>query len=131
MMGQEHIRNIALLDNTNIAAIFEPDAAMRAAAAEFAPNAVFADSIDGLLALPDLSCLVITGPNCLHVAQLEQIAARRTLPILVEKCCHFFDLMRLTLQSDPVRVMASGEQTVNHLDEVYDGKPPTFGTTPM
>jgi len=40
----------------------------------------------------------------------------------VEKCCHFFDLMRLILKSDPVRVMASAGQEVNHLDEVYDGR---------
>ncbi len=39
---------------------------------------------------------------------------------LVEKCCHFFDLMRQTLPgARPVRVMASGSQDVNHLDEVY------------
>jgi len=43
---------------------------------------------------------------------------------LVEKCCHFFDLMRLTLKSDPVRVMASAGQMVNHLDETYDGEAP-------
>ena len=43
---------------------------------------------------------------------------------LVEKCCHFFDLMRLILQAEPVRVMASAGQSVNHLDEVYDGKTP-------
>lgn len=41
---------------------------------------------------------------------------------LVEKCCHFFDMMRLIAQADPVRVYASGGQDVNHLDEVYDGK---------
>ena len=40
----------------------------------------------------------------------------------VEKCCHFFDLMRLILKSDPVQVMASAGQEVNHLDEVYDGR---------
>ena len=40
----------------------------------------------------------------------------------VEKCCHFFDLMRLILKSDPVKVMASGGQVVNHLDEHYDGQ---------
>ena len=40
---------------------------------------------------------------------------------LVEKCCHFFDLMRLILQSNPIRVSASAGQMVNHLDEVYDG----------
>lgn len=27
---------------------------------------------------------------------------------LVEKCCHFFDLMRLIIKSEPVRVFASG-----------------------
>ncbi|MGA1030936.1 MAG: Gfo/Idh/MocA family protein [Ilumatobacteraceae bacterium] len=43
---------------------------------------------------------------------------------LVEKCCHFFDLMRLMLGSEPVRVYASGAQDVNHLDERYDGKVP-------
>ncbi len=42
---------------------------------------------------------------------------------LVEKCCHFFDLMNLLLDEKPTRVMASGAQDVNHLDEVYDGKP--------
>ncbi len=42
---------------------------------------------------------------------------------LVEKCCHFFDLMNLLLDERPTRVMASGAQDVNHLDEVYDGKP--------
>jgi myo-inositol 2-dehydrogenase / D-chiro-inositol 1-dehydrogenase len=39
---------------------------------------------------------------------------------LVEKCCHFFDLMNLAIGSTPVRVMASGGQDVNHLDEVYE-----------
>jgi len=43
---------------------------------------------------------------------------------LVEKCCHFFDLMRLTLQDEPARVLASAGQAVNHLDERYDGAVP-------
>ncbi len=42
----------------------------------------------------------------------------------VEKCCHFFDLMRLVLGSDPVRVMASGGQAVNHLEELYGNRTP-------
>ena len=41
---------------------------------------------------------------------------------LVEKCCHFFDLMRQIAGADPVRVYASGGQDVNHLEEVYDGR---------
>ena len=43
---------------------------------------------------------------------------------LVEKCCHFFDLMRLIAKSKPISVYASGAQDVNHLDEDYDGKKP-------
>ena len=43
---------------------------------------------------------------------------------LVEKCCHFFDLMRLIIQSNPLSVYASGSQDVNHLDEVYNEKKP-------
>jgi myo-inositol 2-dehydrogenase / D-chiro-inositol 1-dehydrogenase len=38
---------------------------------------------------------------------------------LVEKCCHFFDLMNLAVGTKPIRVMASGGQDVNHLDETY------------
>lgn len=41
---------------------------------------------------------------------------------LVEKTCHFFDLMNLVLQERPERVMASGAQDVNHLDEIVDGR---------
>lgn len=49
---------------------------------------------------------------------------RNTGGTLVEKCCHFFDIMRLIADSEPVRVQASGAQDVNHLDEVYDGEVP-------
>ncbi|MEQ8439192.1 MAG: Gfo/Idh/MocA family oxidoreductase [Ilumatobacter fluminis] len=43
---------------------------------------------------------------------------------LVEKTCHYFDLMNLVLRERPVRVMASGAQDVNHLDEEYGGRTP-------
>lgn len=43
---------------------------------------------------------------------------------LVEKCCHFFDLMNLLSGANPVRVYASGSQDVNHLDEEYAGEKP-------
>jgi myo-inositol 2-dehydrogenase / D-chiro-inositol 1-dehydrogenase len=49
---------------------------------------------------------------------------RNTGGTLVEKCCHFFDLMRYAAGADPVRVFASGGQDVNHLDESYGGEPP-------
>ncbi len=43
---------------------------------------------------------------------------------LVEKCCHYFDLMNHILDDRPVRVYASGGQDVNHLDESYEGARP-------
>jgi predicted dehydrogenase len=50
--------------------------------------------------------------------------SRNTGGTLVEKCCHFFDLMSHILASRPVRVYASAGQDVNHLDEEYDGERP-------
>lgn len=60
---------------------------------------------------------------------LEKVAdwnrfSARTGGTLVEKCCHFWDLMRLVLKSDPVSVYASGAMDVNHRDELYDGRTP-------
>lgn len=49
---------------------------------------------------------------------------RNTGGTMVEKCCHFFDLMRLIVQADPVRVYCSGAMDVNHLDESYQGERP-------
>jgi myo-inositol 2-dehydrogenase / D-chiro-inositol 1-dehydrogenase len=43
---------------------------------------------------------------------------------LVEKCCHYFNLMDHILREKPLRVFASGGQRVNHLDESYGGKVP-------
>lgn len=204
MMGQEHLRNIALLSDTDVVAIFEPDAKMRAQASLLVPECTMVRTIEELIAFSALDAIVITTPNYQHVAQLEQIAKTRTIPILcekpiytgpkdaarldqlrktygapiwvameyrymppiaaliaqaeavtggikmltirehrfaflekvgdwnrfntqsggtlVEKCCHFFDLMRVVLKSDPVQVMASGGQEVNHVDEFYDGQ---------
>jgi predicted dehydrogenase len=49
---------------------------------------------------------------------------RNTGGTLVEKCCHFFDLMNLAMGCEAVRVQASGGQDVNHLDESYHGETP-------
>ena len=205
MMGQEHLRNIGLLEGTNVSAIFEPDPEMAKVAKAIAPTAAMVGSVQELLAVRELDCVVIVSPNHLHVDQICEIAETRPLPLLVEKplftdpqdaarieqlqrdypcpiwvameyrymppvaaliekaqatggikmlsirehrfpfldkvghwnrfnrntggtfvekCCHFFDLMRLILQSDPVRITASGGQAVNHLDEIYDGQTP-------
>ena len=50
--------------------------------------------------------------------------ARNSGGTMVEKCCHFFDLMRLIVRSEAVRVYCSGAMDVNHLDERYGGERP-------
>lgn len=206
MMGQEHLRNLALVPGARVAALLEPDPAMAAAAAVLAPEAALCPTLEALLDRPDLQALVVASPNHLHVPQLESIAAHRPLPLLVEKplfvhpdeaprlaafrasypapvwvameyrympaiarflalleettggprmlsmrehrfpfldkvgqwnrfnrltggtlvekCCHFFDLMRLAMPSPPIRIMASGSQMVNHRDERLGGETP-------
>jgi len=49
---------------------------------------------------------------------------RNTGGTMVEKCCHFFDLMRLITQSEAIRVYCSGAMDVNHVDERYQGERP-------
>jgi len=41
---------------------------------------------------------------------------------LVEKCCHYFDLINLMAEGHPERVFASGGQAVNFLDFRQDGE---------
>jgi predicted dehydrogenase len=49
---------------------------------------------------------------------------RYTGGTLVEKCCHFFDLMRLLARSRPLRVYATAGAPHNHQDERHpDGVP--------
>jgi len=208
MMGQEHLRNMALLPDIEVAAIFEPDASMRSQSAALAPGAKQYASMEALLQHAALDALVITSPNHCHADQLRQIMATRALPLLVEKpvctrledvvalrqlarsaaapvwtameyrympaitrfvalsrtgeatgtsdmlairehrypflrkvgdwnrfnrntggtlvekCCHFFDLMRLVMQANPVRLFASGGQNHNHVEERYQGQQP-------
>ena len=208
MMGQEHLRNLALIDGARVVALVEPDAQMRARSLELVPGADCYDTLDQLLeSNTELDALVITTPNYQHADQLLQLFKRTTLPILVEKpivtsleqavavheaaakhpapvwvameyrymppvarfreqisagdlgdlkmlairehrfpflekvqdwnrfnhktggtlvekCCHFFDLMRLIVGGEAIRVYASTGQDANHLDETYDGKTP-------
>ncbi len=49
---------------------------------------------------------------------------RNTGGTMVEKCCHFFDLMRVIVGDKPVRIFCSGGADVNHRDERYDGVVP-------
>jgi predicted dehydrogenase len=50
--------------------------------------------------------------------------SRNTGGTLVEKCCHFFDLMRCVTGDEVVAVGASGGQALNHLDERHGGEVP-------
>ncbi len=50
--------------------------------------------------------------------------SRNTGGTMVEKCCHFFDLMRAIVGAEAVRVYCSGAMDVNHQDERYDGEKP-------
>jgi myo-inositol 2-dehydrogenase/D-chiro-inositol 1-dehydrogenase len=203
MMGQEHLRNIALLPGACVTRIFEPDDAMAQASLALAPGSQRAPSLAEVVQSAEVDCLLIASPNFRHAEQLRQIAELRTLPVLlekpactsleevralaalgagygapiwvameyrymppvarlveevhsaqhmgraamlsirehrfpflvkvgdwnrfnrytggtlVEKCCHFFDLMRHMTRSEPVRVYASASVAHNHLDERY------------
>ena len=208
MMGQEHLRNIALLPGASVTRIFEPDDTMAAGSLALAPGAQRVNSLADVVTAPDVDCLLIASPNFCHADQLREIAALRPLPVLlekpactsladvrdlaalgtsypapiwvameyrymppvarltdevhsaqhtgpvtmlsirehrfpflvkvgdwnrfnrytggtlVEKCCHFFDLMRHMTRSEPVRVYASAGVDHNHRDERYpDGTP--------
>ena len=206
MMAREHIANINLLTHGCVSAVYDPVTNLAETAAKLAGEAYVATSIKDLLAYKSLDAIVIVSPNYLHVAQLQEIATVRPLPVLcekplytdsadapiiaefartypaplwvameyrymppvaalieqaqqatggvkmltvrehrfpflskigdwnrfnaktggtlVEKCCHFFDLMRLILKDEPIRVMASAGQGFNHLDERYDEEAP-------
>ena len=69
MMGHEHLKNIKLLDGTNISAIFEPNSGMAQSALKLAPEASLVDNLEKLLEFPDLDCLVIASPNHCHLNQ--------------------------------------------------------------
>jgi myo-inositol 2-dehydrogenase/D-chiro-inositol 1-dehydrogenase len=203
MMGQEHLRNIALLPGASVTRIFEPDDGMAEGSLALAPGAQRVASLAEVVQSSDVDCLLIASPNFRHAEQLHAIAAMRQIPLLlekpactsleevvaladlgrhyrapiwvameyrymppvsrlaeevhgedntgpvtmlairehrfpflvkvgdwnrfnhytggtlVEKCCHFFDLMRHLTRSEPMRVFASASVAHNHLDEQY------------
>ena len=205
MMGQEHIRNIALLEGATVTAVADPDETMRMAAMTTAHAQGF-EAAEALIASDLCDALLIAAPNDLHAGLLRQVLATdlpvlvekplattsadcrallaeaegrrapvwvameyrymppmqrlmallgegvagqprmvsirehrfpflrkvgdwnrfnaRTGGTLIEKCCHFWDLMRLLLRSDPVRVYASGGGDVNHGAERYEAGVP-------
>lgn len=211
MMGQEHMRNIAMLDNTSISVIVEPDATMRESAAELARSlgsklTCVVESHTEVDWQTSTDAIVIVSPNHTHckllcellpldipilvekplcttmddLQRVESLLPKRTAPVwvameyrympptakfiadiasgrigqlqmlsirehrypfltkvddwnrfnlltggtMVEKCCHYFDLMCLITQSKPIRIYCSGAANFNHQDERYGGKAP-------
>lgn len=207
MMGCEHIRNLAAMDDVEITAVADPNEeprtwALKACGSRFSPR-VHEDYND-MLDADDVDALVVASPNYTHIDVMRDIfrtdkhvmlekpmsttledaleidsAAqthkgivwigleyryiatinaliqhlpevgdikmcairehrfpflrkvgdwnrfnRNTGGTLVEKCCHFFDLMNQVVPGNPSRVLASGAQSVNHLDELYNGEVP-------
>ncbi|WP_136658313.1 Gfo/Idh/MocA family oxidoreductase [Nitratireductor sp. XY-223] len=205
MMGQEHIRNLALIDGTQVSAVADPNSEMRRRAAELAgPGCAAFDHHGALLAAGGFDALVVAAPNHLHRPILDDVlkvdvpllvekplgldgpqcreimatANGRRAPVwvameyrymppiarlldevrkgsagvprmiairehrfpflskvgdwnrfqdqtggtMIEKCCHFFDLMRLVSGSEAVRVYASGGMDVNFRDETFGGR---------
>ncbi|MEX3011552.1 Gfo/Idh/MocA family protein [Hoeflea sp. TYP-13] len=205
MMGQEHIRNLALIDGTEVSAVADPNTQMRDSAAALAGPGCAAFDHHGALLDADLcDAIVIAAPNHLHQPILNDVlplempllvekplgisgpqceaiirqAAPRRAPVwvameyrymppiarmlaelragtagapkmiairehrfpflskvdnwnrfqdqtggtLIEKCCHFFDLMRLVAGAEATRIYASGGMDVNFRDEKVDGR---------
>ncbi|MEM1365264.1 MAG: Gfo/Idh/MocA family oxidoreductase [Pseudomonadota bacterium] len=85
MMGREHIRNIKLLPGCEIAALSDPNAAVRGDAFMTAGNrpAQFTDHRE-LLASGTCDAVVIASPNHTHVDVMRDVLAT-DLPVLVEK----------------------------------------------
>lgn len=84
-MGQSHAHNIATkLRDASLFAVAEPDAQLRASAAErHAPKHVVA-SIDELLSLPGLDAVVIVTPTVTHAGNIVASADARK-PVFTEK----------------------------------------------
>ncbi len=208
MMGREHIQNLALIDNTEVTALYEPDKEQQRLSREMVPKAKVHDSLASILKDSNVDAFVIASPNFTHVVILQEIIRNDSRPILVEKpvctteadcfrllemcanyrapiwvameyrympvsqrllakvgeekllgnvcsisirehrfpflkkvgdwnrfnantggtlvekCCHFFDLIRLLSQDEVVQVYASGAMDVNFKNERYAGKIP-------
>jgi len=89
------------------------------------PAAAFIDQVHGgrIGRLQMLSIREHRFPFLVKVGDWNRFSAN-TGGTMVEKCCHFFDLMRLIVGAEAVRVYCSGAMDVNHLDERYDGRTP-------
>jgi predicted dehydrogenase len=86
-MGQEHIRNLALIPGSEVAAIADPEQSSRAEALrQLGHPAAEYDSHRELLDSEEVDALVIATPNDTHWPILQDLfASGRNLPILIEK----------------------------------------------
>jgi predicted dehydrogenase len=85
MMGREHIRNLALIDDAEVVAVAEPNQAMQLRCQTLVPDAKIVASLDELLKLNAFDALIVATPNYQHAGQLLEIFQKTSLPILVEK----------------------------------------------
>ena len=85
MMGQEHVRNMKLLDNVELTHAFEPEERMRTQMKQRGPSIQFHDSIEALLRDTEVDAWVIVSPIFRHAEQLELISELQPKPTLVEK----------------------------------------------
>ncbi len=87
MMGQEHIRNILLCDQTQISCLADTDAGMLAQASELAGKKArcFVDYRD-LLSAAAFDALVVATPNHTHAPIMTDVlSGGLAVPVLVEK----------------------------------------------
>ena len=84
MMGQEHLRNLRLISEIEVAAYADTNDEMAAKAARLAPSAVRVRDLESLLD-EGLDALVIATPNYQHAEQLLALAEASHLSVLVEK----------------------------------------------
>ena len=96
MMGQEHMRNLRLLEEVELVAFMDTDEAMANRAQLIEPRAERVNHVDDLLA-QDLDALVVATPNFQHADQLLALAEQPNLAILCEKpiCTQIGDVKRL------------------------------------
>ena len=97
MMGQEHIKNLAIIPGTVVTTVLEPDETMWLELIKLVPHVKRVHSLDALLTSDAIDALIITTPNYQHAEQLLAIFEQTTLPVLVEKpiCTQSQDVIRL------------------------------------
>lgn len=115
-----------LKDCREVIALDEARGAMIWVAMEYrymSATSAFAKELDDV---GDLSMLFIRehrGPFLKKVGDWNRFN-KNSGGTLVEKCCHFFDLMNLLIKSRPIATTASGAMSVNHIEERYHGEKP-------